>query len=179
VSTGVIASTSGSATLELAGSVSSLGTAVAGHRATIQNDSSAPAGLLVTGTNQQVGPVDGAGNTQVNAGASLTADHIIQSALAIDGDATHPALVTIAASNPSGNLLSATGPLTESDTISVIAQSLVGSPAPPAGSSFASSRNPPAGESTVPEPSALLLAAVGIAAAFACQCCRRSSRPCP
>jgi hypothetical protein len=59
----------------------------------------------VSGTHQQVGNIDGSGNVQVNAGSNLTANHIIQNALIIGGAAGSPALVTIDASDASGNPL--------------------------------------------------------------------------
>ena len=174
--TGVTASITGGATLELAGSVSSLGTAVAGHRANIQNSSTAAAGLLVTGTNQQVGPIDGIGATQVNAGAQVTADHIVQSALVIGGDATHPAVVTIAASDSSGNPLSAAGSFADSyageldasSPDSVSESGIIAAARPSTSFAIApvGSRNL-AGETAVPEPSAALLVAIAIAAVAA------------
>ena len=78
IGTGVTATIASGATLELAGSVSALSSG--GNRVNITNNSSSP-GILVSGTNQQVGNIDGAGTTQVNAGSDLTANHIIQSAL--------------------------------------------------------------------------------------------------
>ena len=90
------------ATLELAGSVSSLSSGV--NRVNITNSSSSP-GILVSGTNQQVGNIDGAGTTQVNAGSDLTANHIVQSALVIGGTAASFGSVTIAASDADGNPL--------------------------------------------------------------------------
>ena len=102
IGTGVTATVSNSATLELAGSVSALSSGT--NRVNILNNSSA-AGVLVTGSNQQVGGIDGNGAVQVAAGASLTANHIVQSSLAIGGTIGSPALVTIAASDSSGNPL--------------------------------------------------------------------------
>jgi CBS domain-containing protein len=102
IGTGVTATVSSGATLELAGSVSALSSGP--HRANITNNSTAP-GLIVSGTHQQVGNVDGSGSTQVNAGSDLTANHIIQSAVAIGGTAGSPGLVTITASDSSGNPL--------------------------------------------------------------------------
>jgi autotransporter-associated beta strand protein len=103
IAAGVTATVASGATLELAGSVSALGTA-GGNRVHIVNGSTA-SGIVVSGTNQVVGGIDGAGNTQVNAGSDLTADHIIQSALLIGGTAGSQALVIIAASDASGNSL--------------------------------------------------------------------------
>ncbi len=93
----------GSAVLELAGSASALSSGpAAANRVSIANNSTAAAGVLVSGTNQQTGGIDGTGNVQVNAAASLTADHITATSLIIGGDASNAALVTIAASNPDG-----------------------------------------------------------------------------
>jgi autotransporter-associated beta strand protein len=103
IGAGVTATVSSGATLELAGSVAAL--ASGATRVNIANNSSAAAGLLVSGTNQQVGNIDGAGATQVNAGSDLTANHIIQNALVIGGTASSHALVTIDASDASGNPL--------------------------------------------------------------------------
>jgi hypothetical protein len=103
IGTGVTVTIATDATLELAGSVSALGTA-GGNRVHIVNDSTA-AGVVVSGTNQVVGNIDGSGTTQVNAGSDLTANHIIQGALVIDGTSKNPGLVTIDASDASGNPL--------------------------------------------------------------------------
>ncbi len=103
VGAGVQAQVSDSATLELAGIASAL--ASGGSRADIKNNSSAQAGVHVTGVNQQVGAIEGTGNTAVDAGADLTANHIIQNALAIGGQAGSPGKVTMAASDSNGNPL--------------------------------------------------------------------------
>ena len=78
VGSGVTANVTGSGVLELAGSVSSLGTTIPANRVAITNSSNAVAGLLVSAGSQQLGGIGGSGNTQVNAGASLIADHIVQ-----------------------------------------------------------------------------------------------------
>ncbi len=103
IGSGVTATISNSAVLELAGTVAALSTV--GSRVHIVNNGSTPAGLLVSGTNQQVGKIDGSGATQVNAGSDLTADHIVQSALMIGGTASSHGVVTIAASDQTGNPL--------------------------------------------------------------------------
>ena len=106
VASGVVAQVNGSATLELAGSVSNLSSAMGPPiRAAVVNNSSAAAGLLVSGPNQQVGGIDGLGDVVVTDGASLTADHIVQTALAIGGTATNQANVTISASDSNGRPL--------------------------------------------------------------------------
>ena len=99
IGTGVTAMVASGTTLELAGSASALSSGA--HRVNISNSSSAP-GLLVSGTHQQVGNIDGSGATQVNAGSDLTANHIIQSALVIGGTSGSHGTVTIAASDASG-----------------------------------------------------------------------------
>jgi autotransporter-associated beta strand protein/uncharacterized repeat protein (TIGR03803 family) len=103
IAAGASATISTGATLELAGSISPLGT-VGGNRARIINDSAA-LGLVVSGIHQIVGGIDGIGNIHVNAGSDLTADHIVQGALIIGGMAGSPALVTVAASDAAGNPL--------------------------------------------------------------------------
>ncbi len=100
VGSGVTATVASGATLELAGSVSSLSSGA--NRVNITNNSSS-ADILVSGTNQHVGNIDGSGTTQVNAGSDLTANHIIQSALVIGGTAGSYGLVTIDASDAAGN----------------------------------------------------------------------------
>ena len=102
IGSNVMAMIAPGATLELAGIVSALTADV-----NIVNDGSQASGggLLITGTNQQVGNIDGSGITQVNAGSDLTANHIIQSALVIGGTAGSPGLITIDASDASGNPL--------------------------------------------------------------------------
>jgi autotransporter-associated beta strand protein len=106
IGAGVIATVESAGTLELAGSVSALasGTAPA-NRMDVVNNSSAASGLLVSGTSQVVGGINGNGTTEVAAGADLTANHIVQAALVIGGDAANPAVMTIAASDASGNPL--------------------------------------------------------------------------
>ena len=103
IGTGVTAAVNNSATLELAGTVSALGNG--SGRVNITNNSSAAAGILVSGTHQIVGNIDGSGTTQVNAGSDLMANHIVQSALVIGGAVGSPAVVTIDASDASGNPL--------------------------------------------------------------------------
>src|SRR5258707_9451535 len=78
------------------------------HGVRIINNSSAAAGVHVTGTNQIVGNIDGSGTTQVNAGSDLTATHIVESALIIGGTANSKATVTIDASDSAGDPLATT-----------------------------------------------------------------------
>src|SRR5439155_25894602 len=85
VGTGITATVAAGATLELAGTVSALSsTAAATRRVNVVNNSAAN-GLLVSGTNQQVGAITGTGNTTIVAGGSLTANSIVQSAIIIGG----------------------------------------------------------------------------------------------
>jgi fibronectin-binding autotransporter adhesin len=104
IGAGVTAMVASGATLELAGAVSALANGT--DRVNITNNSS-PAGLLVSGTHQQVGNIDGSGATQINVGGDLTANHIIQSALVIGGTLGSHGLVTIDASDAFGNPLTA------------------------------------------------------------------------
>jgi uncharacterized protein YjbI with pentapeptide repeats len=85
---------------DFAGSVS---LSSASNRFDFVNNSSTAAGLVVLGTNQIVGNIDGSGATQVNAGSDLTANHIIQDALVIAGTANDPGFVTIDASDADGD----------------------------------------------------------------------------
>jgi hypothetical protein len=180
IGAGVLATVSNAATLELAGSVSAL-SQPSGGRANVLNNSTAAVGLHVTGTNQQVGAVDGSGNTQVDAGASLTANHIVQGALVIGGTASSPALVTIAASDANGNSLATSGGLAVAGSIAsggsgstLVSSSVSSSSAPASGglmaagslgsSMTASGLNLGGGAAAVPEPSTLLLAAAGVIA---------------
>ena len=105
VESGVTATVSSGATLELAGTVSALSDASlsgggnpssGAGRVNIVNNSAV--GLLVTGMNQQVGAVEGSGVTELAAGSDLTVDRIQQSSLLIGAGAT----LTIAPSNSSG-----------------------------------------------------------------------------
>lgn len=118
IAAGATATVSADATLELAGSISALSSGAA--RTAITNDSAAP-GLLVSGVNQQVGGIDGAGTTEINSGSDLTADHIVQTALVIDGNAATPGHLTITASDSVGDPLLGgfTAALTPADPIAV------------------------------------------------------------
>jgi hypothetical protein len=100
--------------LELAGTISAL--ANGSSRVDIVNNSTA-AGVVVTGTGQSVGGIDGAGDVHVTAGADLTANHIIQNALIIGGTDSSPAVVTIAASDGSGSPLVARDSLISASAI--------------------------------------------------------------
>lgn len=174
VGTGVLATVSDSAVLELSGSVSALSQPNTTGRVDVLNNSGAAAGLHVTGTSQQVGGVDGTGTTKVEASSNLTANHIVQAALVIAGDATHNSTVTIAASDSSGNPLAASGglavagslgsgaPLGTSDVLSGGAAGFGTN----LGGSTLGSVSLGGATAAVPEPSTLLLAMAGVAAAF-------------
>jgi len=158
------------ATLELAGSISALG-ASGGNRAHIINSSTA-SGIVVSGTNQVVGAIDGAGMTQISAGGGLTANHIVQSALVIGGTAASHALVTIDASNAAGVSLSefpATAVGNSSSASSLATNSLT-SGSLGSGGIFSADVGPlsvgysigsGSGDS-VPEPSSVLLFGIGV-----------------
>ena len=108
IGTGVTATVATGATLELAGSVSGLSSAASpADRVNIVNNSTASGGgLLISGTNQQVGAITGTGNLSLAAGSSLTANSIRQAAIIIGGASGNPARLTIDASNSSGTSLS-------------------------------------------------------------------------
>jgi autotransporter-associated beta strand protein len=170
VGTGVTATVNNAAVLELAGTVSALDPVIIKGRADVINNSSASAGLLVTGQNQQVGGINGSGTTQVNADAQLTANHIVQAALVIGGAAGHPATVTIAPSDASGVSLATAAAdsagssllagLAAANTPGLAGASDVGSGASALGLAAPSSGLSPAGDTAaVPEPSTIVLAA--------------------
>ena len=169
VGTGVTATVASGATLELAGSVSSLSSGA--NRVNITNNSAASAGILVSGTNQQVGNIDGNGTTQVNAGSDLTANHILQGALIIGGAAGTPGMVTIDASDASGNPLNSSSGLAVSDSLTPSEPFGVGETGSASVSSVdqgvdvtaVSLGNSVGGDpSPVPEPSTLLLALLAV-----------------
>ena len=152
------------------------------------NNSTAAAGLHVTGMNQQVGAVDGSGTTQVEASASLTANHIVQTALIIGGtDATHAGLVTIAVSDANGNplgssggVLALAGSLAPSDSFGSGAASGsslmgVGDSSSGAALSVGGAALGGGGSSAVPEPSTFVLVALGLAALGYRATCKKST----
>jgi autotransporter-associated beta strand protein len=173
IGTGVTATVSSGATLELAGTVPAL--ANGANRVNITNNSNA-LGVLVSGSHQQIGGIDGSGTTLVNAGSDLTANHIIQTALVIGGMMGSAATATIAASDASGN------PLGQSDVeptrMATVADGQ--EPAQSAGGSSSLSllspsgggvsgdpfaapadSSPARGVAAVPEPATILLLALG------------------
>jgi hypothetical protein len=176
IGSGVTATVASGATLQLAGPISALSSG--GNRVNVTNNSNAT-GLLVSGTNQQVGNIDGSGTTQVNAGSDLMANHIIQGALVIGGTAGSPALVTIDASDPSGNplvtALSHDGGLgsaafetsvLSSRSVAIGDLSLLSAPDgefADAGPILSREAGRESNASSVPEPSAVLLLGLGMA----------------
>jgi hypothetical protein len=185
VGAGVQVQVSDNATLELAGSVSGLADSVASsvqNRANIQNNSLAQKGVHVKGTNQQVGGIDGAGVTAVDSGAQLAANHIVQSALVIGGQVGSPGKVTMASSDPLGRPMDqiadgiaglvAESVSSASESPAVNSSSLASMDPLGATSSFGGSvpsdglsSSSLAGSSStvVPEPSTLVLLALGLA----------------
>ena len=97
VGSGVTATVSSGATLELAGSVAALASG-SNHVKITNNSTATGGGLLITGAGQQVGAINGTGNLVVNSGASLTADGIVQNSLIIGASAT----VTLAPTDANG-----------------------------------------------------------------------------
>ncbi|HEV2968641.1 MAG TPA: Ig-like domain-containing protein [Pirellulales bacterium] len=102
-SPGVTVTIMADAQLELAGNISDL--TGGSNSVNISNNSTAAAGILVSGTDQLVGIIDGTGNLVVNSGSDLTANSIRQSALIIGGSASAFGMVTIAPSDLDGNAL--------------------------------------------------------------------------
>ena len=163
VGSGVTVQVASGAQLELANSGAALNDGT--HVANVSNDSQvAGGGLLISGTNQRVGRIQGAGDVVVAAGAILTANSIVQNALNIAGSSGSHGLVTIAPSDASGN------PLVELDSAASGALStfgtndaLVGALPEIGGGSSSESSGLPFAPSAVPEPGALLLLGLGLA----------------
>jgi fibronectin-binding autotransporter adhesin len=163
-------------TLELAGSASALSDGSTQHNVNVVNNSAAAGGgLLVSSAGQKVGAIYGSGNTVINAGSDLTANSVQQTSLVIGGTAGSPGLLTIRASDSNGNPLDATGGgLALAGSIASSqpfasglesSSSLIASGATPisAGASaspLAGGMNVGGGLAAVPEPSAILLAAL-------------------
>jgi hypothetical protein len=172
IGAGVSASVSANATLELAGAVSALSSSDSPtHRVNVVNSSTAAAGLLVSGSNQQVGGINGNGNTGIAGGGSLTANHIIQTALVIGGTAGSHALATIAASSASGgplfgqsNASAMAGSLAPNDSFGSAGVDSTGLNGDGTGqAAFSGGNSPVVGDSTaVPEPSTCWLALLGV-----------------
>lgn len=100
---GLTTTVDGTGTLELDSSIPALAGGAGGSA--IVNNSSAAAGVFVGGTNQLAAGIDGTGNLVIGDAGDLTANHVVQGALVIGGSAGHPATLTIAASDASGNPL--------------------------------------------------------------------------
>lgn len=109
---GFTATIDGTGTLELEGTVSALSGGSSG--ATLVNNSTVSAGVLVNGTSQFAGGIDGTGTLAIADDGALTANHVVQGALVIGGSAGHLATLTIAASDAAGNPL-ATGQACQPD----------------------------------------------------------------
>jgi hypothetical protein len=178
VGSAVKAQVSDNATLELAGAASALSGAV--NRADIENNSLAKEGVRVTGTSQKVGGIDGSGTTGVEAGADLNANHIVQSALVIGGQVQSPGMVTMTSSDPLGRpmdqvedglaglvaasvSLASVSPAVDSPSLSntnpLSTVSSIDGLMPPDG--FSSEPVSAAGSTGVPEPTTLVLLALG------------------
>ena len=81
---GTSATVSAGATLELAGSVSALGTAP-GNLTSVTNNSQADAGgILVSGSNQQTGPISGSGSLVVGSAGQISASEVLQSSTTVN-----------------------------------------------------------------------------------------------
>ena len=91
----------GTGVLELAGTVSAFGGGANGVN--ISNDSSATSGILISGTNQSLGAVDGTGGLTVSPGSDVTANHIVQAALMIGGTADNFGTLVLDPSDDLGN----------------------------------------------------------------------------
>jgi hypothetical protein len=180
VGSGVEATVSSGATLELSGPISALSSG--SNRVNVSNNSTLP-GLLVSGKHQQVGGIDGSGATQVNAGSDLTANHIVQAVLVIGGTAGSPGLVTIDASDASGNPLRQTSELAFADSLTPIAVFGAGRVSSASLNGAGGDTNPSVlspgnsavggSPSSVPEPSSLILLAIGGLAVSGVAICRR------
>ncbi len=175
---------SSGATLELSGVVSALSTDV-----NIANDGSRASGggLLVTGTNQLIGDIDGTGDLIVGPSGMLTADHIVQDAIVIGGTTSSHGLVTIDASDAAGNplgqpsglalagSLTPSGPFGAGGIRSANLSSIAPDSADPAvvamGKSLGSNNPAP-----VPEPSTLLLALLSVLGVVSTQFVRNRVR---
>jgi autotransporter-associated beta strand protein len=168
IAPGSVATVASGAQIDLAGPISALGTP-GGNRTQVFNDSTAP-GLLVSGTHQVVGGIDGIGDTLITAGSDLTADHIVQDALLIAGTSLSHGLVTIIASDANGN------PLTSGSALIGLQSSTE-----PLGWGASNSLNGMIGAvagSAIPEPAAMTLliiagVASGIIALYWLLCGRR------
>ncbi len=115
---GVTATITGEATVELAGSTSDL--SAGATRVAIVNNSTAAAGLLVSGTAQRVGGITGSGAIVVEAGSDLTADSIQGGILFIEGTSTSHGVFALAPSDSKGQPLADDSFATMADVIAPI-----------------------------------------------------------
>jgi autotransporter-associated beta strand protein len=173
IASGASATVAAGATLELAGTVSNLSDpGAASHRVHVSNNSTAASGggLLVSGSNQQVGAIDGTGDTFVNDAASLTADHIVQGVLAIGTAGVSASRVTIASSDASGNPLAIAGSLAGDGPFGAGGQgsgNLSDAASGSADSGLGSAAGSGGAASSVPEPSTVVLTILGALACLA------------
>jgi hypothetical protein len=174
IGNGVTLTVASGATLELAGSISALSSAV-----NIANNSTQASGggLIVSGTNQQAGNINGAGDLVINAGGNLTASQVMQNSIVIGGTASAPAMLTISASDTgAANLilagsLSPRGPFAagSEDSVLVLSDQRNADDVSSGSSPVISLDKIVSDDSTnVPEPSTLLLASLApiVASAF-------------
>jgi autotransporter-associated beta strand protein len=108
IGAGVPVTVASGATLELAGNTSNLSDlTTASQRVHFVNSSTQTSGgtLLVSGTNQQVGAIDGTGTTVVNSGVGVTANLIVVGSLDLGGSA-----LTLSPFGSTVNLATMTGP---------------------------------------------------------------------
>ena len=103
ISNGVTITVASSATLELAGTVPALTGGPNG--VAIINSGTGSAGVVVSGSNQLAGAITGSGTVTVDAAGSLTANSIIQGALIIGSGGTF----TLDPSDANGNPLAGEG----------------------------------------------------------------------
>ncbi len=96
----ITATVAAGAVLELGGAVAALGSSV---NVADNSQVATTGGLYVSGTNQQVGTITGAGNMVVAAGASITAYQIVQNALVIHGTGTTSTTAGMVTLAPSGS----------------------------------------------------------------------------
>ncbi len=181
VASGVTATVAAGATLELDGTVSALSDqTTALQRASVQNNGSLVAGDLTSldAAVQQVGGIDGAGTTTVADNASLTADHINQTALVIGNNS----VFTLAPSNSdgspmglegSGSSLVLAGSLAPSSSFIASSGSLLGVSGATSSASASLSSSGGASVSAVPEPTSGLLLGLGALGLFGVGAARR------